>query len=54
MNLFVFNSIFHIYTPWKRQKSLGFVTFSRGTEMEHWAKIVFRNVDAFMKELCKG
>ena len=25
--------------PWKRQKTKSFLTFSRSTEMEHWAKI---------------
>ena len=30
--------MFHFYTPWKRQKTYGFLTFSWGIEMEHWAK----------------
>ena len=34
-----FNPIFHFYTPWKRQKTKGFLTFSRGIEMEHWTKM---------------
>ena len=28
--------VFHFYTPWKRQKTSGFLTFSGGIEMEHW------------------
>ena len=28
--------MFHFYTPWKRQKTKGFLTFSGGIEMEHW------------------
>ena len=34
-----FSSIFHFYTPWQHQKIKDFQTFSRGTEMEHLAKI---------------
>ena len=29
----------HFYAPWKRQKTFGFQTFSRGIEMENWAKM---------------
>ena len=28
----------HFYTPWKRQKAFGFLTFLGGIEMEQWAK----------------
>ena len=28
--------MFHFYSPWKRQKTKGFLTFSGGIEMEHW------------------
>ena len=28
--------LFHFYTPWKRQKSRSFLTFSGGVEMQHW------------------
>ena len=28
-----FNQIFHFYSPWKRQKTKGFLTFSTGIEM---------------------
>ena len=32
--------MFHFYyTPWKRQKANGFLTFSGGTEIEHWVKM---------------
>ena len=31
--------MFHFYTPWKRQKTFSFLTFSGVIEMEHWAKI---------------
>ena len=27
--------LLHFYTPWKRQKSKGFLTFLGGIEMEH-------------------
>ena len=26
----------YFYTPWKRQKTFGFLTFSGGIEMGHW------------------
>ena len=35
--------MFHSYNPWKRQKTNGFVTFSRGIEMEHWSKLAKQN-----------
>ena len=28
--------MFYFYTPWKRQKIFGFLTFSVDIEMEHW------------------
>ena len=32
--------MFHFYyTLWKRQKANGFLTFSGGTEIEHWVKM---------------
>ena len=30
--------MFHLYTPWKHQKTFGFLTFSGGVGMEYWAK----------------
>ena len=33
-----FSPMFHFCIPWKRQKTEGFLTFSGGIEMEHWAK----------------
>ena len=35
-----FSSMFHFYTPWKRQSTSGFLTFSGGIEMKHWVKWV--------------
>ena len=32
-----FSLMFHSYTPWKRKKIKGFLTFPGGIEMEHWA-----------------
>ena len=29
----------HFYTPWKRQKTFGFLMFLGRIAMEHWAKI---------------
>ena len=34
-----FSSVSHFYTPWKRQKTKGFLTFSGGIEMWHWTKM---------------
>ena len=34
-----FMPMFHFYTPWKRQKTKGFLTFSGGIEMEHWNEL---------------
>ena len=28
-----FRSVFHFYTPWKRQKTYGFLMFSEGIKM---------------------
>ena len=39
LKLTYFKPVFHLYTPWKRQKTKGFLVFSGGIEMEHWAKI---------------
>ena len=33
-----FIPMFHFYTPWKRRKTFGFLTFSGGNETEDWAK----------------
>ena len=39
-----FNSMFHFYTPRKRQKTksfqdISFLTLPGGIEIEHWAKV---------------
>ena len=34
-----FSPVPHFYTPWKRQKTFGFLTFSGGIEMWHWTKM---------------
>ena len=31
-----FQLIFHLYSPWKHQKTTGFLMFQRGIEVEHW------------------
>ena len=35
----IFRPMFHFYTPWKRQETKGFLTFSGGVEMKHWPKM---------------
>ena len=34
-----FSPVSHFYTPWKRQKTFGFLMFSGGIEMWHWTKM---------------
>ena len=34
-----FSPVSHFYTPWKRQKTKGFLTFPGGIEMWHWTKM---------------
>ena len=34
-----FSPVSHFYTPWKRQKTKGFLTLSGGIEMWHWTKM---------------
>ena len=34
-----FSPRFHYYTPRKRSENFGFLTFSGGIEMDHWAKM---------------
>ena len=34
-----FSPVSHFYTPWKRQKTKGSLTFSGGIEMWHWTKM---------------
>ena len=34
-----FTPMFYFYTPWKRQKTFGFLTASEGIEMEHWPEM---------------
>ena len=37
--LIYFSPMSHFYTPWKRQKTYGFLTFLGGIEMWHWTKM---------------
>ena len=39
-----FSPVSHFYTPWKRRKTKGFMTFSGGIEMWHWTKIGYGNL----------
>ena len=39
MYLINFSPVSHFYTPWKRQKTFGFLTFSGGIEMWQWTKM---------------
>ena len=32
--------MFYFYTPWKRQKTESFLTFSGGIEIDNWTEIV--------------
>ena len=33
-----FQPVFHLYNPWKHQKTYGFLMFSGRIEVEHWLK----------------
>ena len=46
-----FSPVSHFYTPWKRQKTKGFLTFSGGIEMWHWTKV--KNIQVFATEMFK-
>ena len=50
-----FKPMFHFYTPWKRQKISGFLTFSGGTEIENWLEMDyncgFKTSNVTQKEL---
>ena len=39
IKIYHFNPLFQFYTPQKRQKTFGFLTFSGGIKMEDWVKI---------------
>ena len=34
-----FQSVFRFYTPWKHQKTGGFLMYSVGLELEQWLKM---------------
>ena len=36
--------MYHFYTPLKRQKTFGFLTFLGGIEMGHWAKMGYLKI----------
>ena len=40
LTLTYFRPMFPFYTPWKRQKTFGFLTFSGGIEREYWPEMV--------------
>ena len=45
-----FNPMFHFCTPWKRQKSSCFPTFSGSIEMEHWRNgLISLYFEAYLK-----
>ena len=46
-----FSPISHFYTPWKRQKTYGFLTFSGGIEMWLYFQLTLINDQQFFQEL---
>ena len=44
-----FQPLFYFYTPWKHQKTGGFLMFSGGIEVEHWLKIGLVNLSELAK-----
>ena len=49
MRLTHFSPVSHFYTPWKRQKTKGFLTFSEAIEMWHWTKMI-NTANAILEE----
>ena len=43
--------MFHFYTLWQLPKGSGFLAFTGGIEMEHWAKIGSNNGEKRLKRL---
>ena len=46
-----FSPVSHFYTPWKRQRTFGFLTFSGGTKMENWSKmglLAWKKLNAYL------
>ena len=39
-----FSPVSRVHNPWKRQKTIGFLTFSGGIEMWHWTKMSYINL----------
>ena len=37
--IYLSSPMLYFYTPWKRQKTFGFLRFLGGIEMEYWAKM---------------
>ena len=48
-----FSPMLHFYTPWKRQKNKGFLTFSEGIERKHWAKDQFDIIESTIQTKIK-
>ena len=40
----------HFYTAWKRQKTRGFLTFSRSIEMENWVEMGYEKTSQTNKQ----
>ena len=38
--------MFHLNTPWKRQKTYGFLTFNGGIEMERWLEMGYDKINS--------
>ena len=43
--------MFHYYTPWKRQKTSGFLAFLWGIEMEQLLKMVYEMIEIFWRKI---
>ena len=48
-----FKPMLHFYTPWKRQKTRGFLTLSGGMEIEHWL-IMGQRLVIDLKQECES
>ena len=47
-------SVLHFYTPWKRQKTAGFLMFLGGIEMKYWLSrgVFISNFERIQQTFC--
>ena len=48
------HNMLHFYTPWIRQKTRAFLTFSGGVQMEHWYEVEYLTMSTKKKKKKNG